>query len=395
MIQVYADDELVYDSRLASLELVDLVSETGLNVGGTAEIVMPRAHPAYNAFTSSRTVVTIFRDGLLRFRGRVLYHEDEFYGQRTVICEGELCFLRDGIIRPCSFNDEPKNIFTSVLEDYNSQVEPFKQFVVGEITVTDEAGTVELEILAAETAQDTINRLLDRCGGYIRFSSNDDGQRVINWYASLEKQSNQTIEFGENLLDFASTGSDTTDLATGLIPYGAKNSKTGKLVTIESVNDGKDYILADDAIAVFGTIMTTKTWNDVTDPAALLEKAKAYLEEAKMYITSLELTALDLSYLDKSLDSFADGDQIRVISIPHGVDEYFQLTKLKERYLYPAQSTISLGKEKPSLTAGDVAGDVGSHSALENTQAQIVQNSTNMEQRMDAFETRLKALEGA
>lgn len=394
MIQVYADDELVYDSRMEKLDLVDLSSETGLNIGGTAQIVMPQNHPAYNLFTSSRTVVTIFRDGKLRFRGRSLYHENTLYGQRTITCEGEMCFLRDGIIRPTSFHDEPKNIFAAVIEDYNGQVEPFKRFVVGEVTVTDEAGTIDLENSTAETAQDTVNRLLDRCGGFIRFSTNEDGLRVINWYATLDRQSNQTIEFGENLLDFTSTGSDTTELATGLIPYGARDSKTGKMVTIESVNDGKDYILAEDAVAIFGTIMATKTWNDVTDPAALLEKAKAYLDEAKMYITSLELTALDLSYLDKSLDSFTEGDMIRVISVPHGIDEYFQLTKLKERYLTPAKGSISLGKDKPSLTVGDVAGDTSGHTALENTKVQLVKESTSVEQRLTAVEEKLKALEG-
>ena len=70
MIQVYADGVLAYDSRLEGYALAGLKITNGLNVGGTAEIILPRDHPAYNYFVAYKTVVTIYRDGVLRFRGR-------------------------------------------------------------------------------------------------------------------------------------------------------------------------------------------------------------------------------------------------------------------------------------------------------------------------------------
>ena len=87
MIQVYADNSLVYDSRLEDYSLLGLKVTTGLNKGGTAEIVMPPHHPAYNIFSSYKTVVTVYRDGLLLFRGRSLYPMDDFYNRRTITCE--------------------------------------------------------------------------------------------------------------------------------------------------------------------------------------------------------------------------------------------------------------------------------------------------------------------
>ena len=84
MIQLYADDTLVYDSRLKDYALLGLQSKGGLNKGGTATILMPPGHPAYNSFTSYRTVVTIYRDGKLRFRGRALYPTDDFMLRRTI-----------------------------------------------------------------------------------------------------------------------------------------------------------------------------------------------------------------------------------------------------------------------------------------------------------------------
>ena len=50
MIQAYADGELFYDSRLEEYALLGLTATVGLNKGGTASIVLPPHHPAYNRF---------------------------------------------------------------------------------------------------------------------------------------------------------------------------------------------------------------------------------------------------------------------------------------------------------------------------------------------------------
>ena len=355
-VRVFADGELAYDSRLEEYDLLGLTAERGLNIGGTAQIIMPPGHPAYGFFVGHKTIVTIYRGNVLRFRGRALYNSDTHYGQRTVTCEGELCLLRDGIHRPHLYTSTPAKIFRHLIRMYNDQVESWKQFSIGVVTVTDPNGYVRLESEDAETILDTINKLLERCGGYITFTTLADGSRAINWLASLDQRSSQTIELGENLQDFTSTGANTTNLATALVPYGAKNEETKKRITIESVNGGKDYIMAEDAKAVRGTIYTTATWNDVTEPANLLKKAKEYLAESKLFITSLELSALDLSYVDKDIDSFTEGDMIRVVSPPHNVNEDFQLSKIKEDFLRPNNGRITMGKEIQSLTGADVAG---------------------------------------
>ena len=374
MIQVYADDRLVYDSRLEELDLLGLTVTTGLNVGGTAEIVMPAGHPAYSFFTSYKTVVTIYRDGVLRFRGRALYPAVNFLGDKTITCEGELCFLRDSINRPYKYQASPRSIFVTLVYAHNAQQpNPAKQFKVGDVTVVDSNDYVLLESESAETILDTLSKAVERCGGYVTFTSNDDGTRSIHWLAEIGDQSGQVIEFGENLLDFASTGANTKNLATGLVPYGARNEETKKRITIESVNGGKDYILAEDAIDERDVIMGTKTWDDVTIPANLLKKAQAYLQEAKLFITSLTLTALDLSYMDRSIDTFTVGDRVGVVSAPHGVNETFQLTQLTEDLLNPANSRITLGKDVLSLTGEDVAVDRRGQSALDSVQVRVNQ----------------------
>ncbi len=350
MIQLYADDLLVYDSRDESTAIKGLKAQIGLNKGGAASIILPPGHHAYNAFTSYRSVVTIYRDGVLRFRGRALYPTDDFTLTRTITCEGERCFLRDGIHRPYTYTDTPKNIFTQVIGLYNAQVEAFKQFVVGTIDgINNDAITLESE--EAETFAATVDKLVELCGGNIIFTTNFAGQRVINWYADTSYSNQQMIEFGENLIDFSRTTANS-DLATRIIPYGAKDEATGKRLTID--NDGLDYIQDDEAVALRGVITKAVYWDEILTTEALLTKAQQYLNDSKNLIESIELTAIDLSLIDKNIDTFRVGDIIKVRSKPHGVDDEFQLTEQSLDFLNPQNDRIVLGKSVASLTGADI-----------------------------------------
>lgn len=375
MIQVYADDVLVYDSRLEDYALLGLTCTQGLNKGGTASIVMPQHHPAYNSFTSYKTVVTIYRDGLLLFRGRALYPMDDFYNRRTIICEGERCFLRDGVHRPYIYQDGPAAIFTAVMELYNAQVDDFKRFKVGTITATDPNNYLRMESESALSFADVIDKLVERCGGYIVFTTNAEGERVINWYAELTYRSGQVIEFGENLMDFARSSSNP-DLATVIIPYGAKDETTGKRVDITSANNGLDFIQDYDAVALRGVIAKAVYWDDITTPTNLLAKAQQYLADSKLMVTSLTLSAVDLSDMDKNIDTFQVGDYIQVRSLPHGVDEPFQLTDRTYDLLNPANGKVTLGKDVATLSGADAAGDKRSASDLQRVEQNIRSNFT-------------------
>ena len=364
MIQIYADGTLTYDSRLDDYGLAGLQVTTALNKGGTASIIMPPGHPAYDLYTSYKTVVEIYRDGSLQFRGRVLYPADDFYNRRTIVCEGELCFFQDAVARPYLYQTDPATIFGNLIAEYNAQVQPDKQFKVGTVTVVDDNDYVRLESESAAPLSEALDKLLERCGGYIVFTTDpSDNKRTVNWYASLGYHSGQAIEFGGNLLNFARSGANT-ELATVIIPYGAKDEETGTVLTIESVNNGLDYIEDTAAIALRGRITKAVFWDDVTTAANLLSKAQQYLAQSRYIITTLELSALDLSYLDKSIDSYQVGDTIRVRSKPHQVDEDFQLTERTEDYLNPGNSKIVLGKDIRTLTDADVAGDNNSLSEL-------------------------------
>lgn len=356
IVQVYADDVLVYDNRLEDYALLTLQVQAKAESGGSASIQMPRTHPAYSRFVSLKTIVEILRDGEMIFRGRALYPSDDFDGSRTVTCESERCFFSDAVMRPYIYRTDPASIFSDIIAIYNEQVNVEKRFTVGSVTVTDDNDYVRMESDSAASIAETLRKLVDLCGGYITFGTNADGNRTVNWVSELSHYSTQNIELGENLLDLARTD-NASDLATVLIPYGAKDEETGERVTIESVNGGKDYIEAEDAIALRGRIVKSVTWDSVTLPTNLLKKATAYLAEAKLITTQLTLSAIDLSAMNKDIDTFSVGDLVHVKSKVHGVDADYLLLERSYDLLNPASDTVTLGKSYTTLTGSAESDD--------------------------------------
>ena len=391
MIQVYADSDLVYDSRLEDYRLLALSYTTGVSISGMAIIKMPQNHPAFNRFVSYRTMVTIYRDGVLLFRGRALIPSDDFYNNRTITCEGERGFFLDSVIEPYLYQDSPANIFKALIETHNAQVDDFKRFKLGSVTVTDANDYVRLESESAEPTADVLDKLIERCGGYLIFETNAQNERVVKWLSEIGRANNQPIEFGENLTDYTRTDS-TEQPVTRIYPYGAADDE-GKRVTIDDVNNGIRYVEDAEAVALRGVIGAAVYWDDVTEPLNLLRKATAYLDEHKKILTSLQLTAVDLSLLDKSLDMYLPADRVDVISRPHGVDESYILMEKTEDLLSTMVGSIVLGKEKKSLTGLGVAADKKNTSQLQRMTTQIRANYTaNVTAAIEASEVRMANL---
>jgi hypothetical protein len=164
-------------------------------------------------------------------------------------------------------------------------------------------------------------------------------------------------------------------------------------LTIESVNNGLDYIQDDEAVALRGRIVRPVIWDDVTVAENLLRKGQDWLDVNRNLITALKLSALDLSYMDKSIDSYMVGDLIRVKSKPHRVDDDFLLNEREEDLLDPANGTISLGKEQSTLTGADVAGDFNSLSQLHKVKHDIkAEYTANMAKVAEETERTLRTL---
>ena len=448
MYSIYADGVCFYNDAFSLEELSVLEPKLTMedNAAGSLSFRLPLCNTAYNSLIRLATDISVEKDGKEIWAGRVLTEDLDFWNNRSVYCEGELAFLNDSSQMQKKYHGTIRGFLESVIHVHDQQVKADRQFQVGAVTVElDEPADFVTDY---HKTMEVVNSLVETYGGHLRIRK-ENGVRYLDYLSddSLEGI-DQLIEFGKNLLDFTKSW-DSTDYATAILPLGSK--KTGSstnttanpgeelgayYLTVESVNDGKLYVENAAAVAKYGWIERVIRYDDETDPAALLSKAKSYLsqfqngevtvvlpygaflgateeepetdetitglesyvtvesvnqgsifvasselvdkygwiiqivnfddadtpaellERAKKYLLDLqfdamqlELSALDLHYLNPEIKDIRLLDKIRVLSRPHQLDAWFTLTRLEIPLDSPESSQFTLGDTvKTSLT---------------------------------------------
>lgn len=362
MYQLFCDGALLYDPRHPDYALSDLRCELEVNKTGALTFLLPPTHPMYNSIRKLKSEISLYQDGEWLYSFRVLNMEGNFQNVQTVTCEGELAFLLDSIQRPAEYhNTSVADYFATLIANHNSDVGEDKQFTVGAVTVTDPNDSL-YRFSSYESTWETIEeKLLDRLGGYIRVRR-VNGVRTIDYVADYGSINTQVIRFGSNILDLTNAVRGE-DIATVLIPLGTKNEETDERLTIAAVNDGKDYIEDADAVATYGRIVKVVEFDDVTVASNLLSKGYEQLASQQLPVSTLTLSAIDLHLVDVSMERIKAGDSIRVVSEPHGLDEYMMVQKLVLDLQRPENSTVTLGATRPTL---DQAVTAGQGQALES-----------------------------
>lgn len=377
MYRVYADDQLIYHSKLDGMRIFSPTLEIELNKTGSFLFALYPDHPRYSQIAKLKSIITVYRDDALLFRGRSLETETGWHNERRFSCEGELAYLLDSIIRPYEFSGSVVDYLTRLLDSHNAQVDEEKRFVLGNVTVTDPNDyIVRSSIDYTPTWTEMNAKLLDLLGGYL-IIRHEGGVAYLDYLADITLLAPQSIEFGRNLLDITRKRKGA-DIATVVIPLGAKikddeGKDTETRLTIASVNGGADYVEDADAIAQYGTIVKTVIYDDVTDAENLKTKGKAHLSESVNLPETIELTAADLSAAGVDILSFNLGTQVRVKSKPHGIDALFIVSKLSVNLLDPGANKITLGKT--------VAGLADALAGLSGAQGLILQEVSKTAQK--------------
>lgn len=339
MYRVYADGMLIYHSKMDSMRIFNPSLDLELNKTGAFTFTLYPDHPYYALIGKMKSIITVYQGGFLLFRGRVLDEEYGFHNQRSFACEGDTAFLLDSIQRPVSFTGTAAEFLQRVLENHNAQVEQNKRFALGSVTVD---GTIAYDEEEYLTSRETLQKgLLDALGGYLM--TRLEGETVyLDYLKEINLLAPQTIEFGKNLMDMKRIRKGA-DIATAVIPLGAKIEGTDRRLTIEAAHDGLDMIVDEDAQAQYGLIVKSVTFDDITDTTELLIKGKAYLAGLVKETDTLDLTAADLATVGMDTTSFHLGTQVQVTSNIHGINQRLQVSKLAINLLEPAQNKLTLG----------------------------------------------------
>ena len=386
MYRIYADNTLIYDSTLEDYRIGKGQITKEADKSGSFVFSVYPDHFYYGQFIQMKTVITVYKSGRIVFRGRILDDTVDYWNTKTLTCEGELGFLQDSVARPFSFEGDHADLFARFIAEHNSQVDDWKKFKVGTVTVVDENEYINRSAGGYGAMLDTMQSALtgSALGGHFYITHGDDGTDPIptlHYVADFPKTASQGIEFGVNLKDYAKKVS-SADLATCVIPLGVSNGSDGERLTIESVNGGKDYIYDANAVAMYGWIVKTVTWDDVTLANHLLTKGRAWLQSKINQVATIELTAIDLHLLDRSIESYNVCEYVHATSRPHGFDAVMLCSRQTMDLLKPENDTVTLGYSSDTLTGASVKLGA-SVSSMGKTMSTIRQDADNISMQVE------------
>lgn len=351
MYRIYCDEELVYDPRDNELRIISGSIVLTLNATGEFTFILPPVHPQFNNIRKLKSVISVYDDEEELYEGRPMNTKTDIYNRVIYTCEGNLAYLLDSVQRPKTYHNlTPQSYLQDKLEQHNSQVEASKRFILGTVEKQSMNYDARQDNQYTNTLETIMDKLVNSNGGYIRVRHQEEG-RYLDYLESYGRVSGQTIRFGENILDLTEHIS-AEGLITVLIPLGKppEGAADGSKLTIASANNGKDYLEDTEAIALYGRITGTHTWEDVTIPENLKRKGEEYLKNARNLSLTIELTAIDLHMVDVDIDRIKLGDMVRVVSAPHGIDRYMLVSKREYNLVDPSQDKIVLGDTLAALT---------------------------------------------
>lgn len=399
MYSVYADDVCIYNDSfmLEDAIIIEPVLTLEANAAGSFELTLPPTNKAYDTVERLKTEIKVKKEVIRNgekvkdeiWSGRIVSDEKDYWNNRKLICEGELAYLNDSTQPMAEYHENKKITITynattgmptrSVDNTFQTNIETFlgalianhnamcvaqhdvidKQFELGIVDAGGGSDTSLYRYTNYEKTIEAINeKLLDKFSGYLMIRK-EGLHRYLDYRdeSSLPVTNTQTIDFGKNLVNFVRSW-NSEEFATVLLPLGARQDTSPiealeDYLTVASVNDGSIYVQNDSLVELFGRIVKVIHWDDVTVAQNLKTKADAYLSSQQYDKMTIELSALDLHYLDPTIQAINLYDKIIVKSKPHGLEDGITLpvTKLEIPLDSPENTVFTLGTDiKTNLT---------------------------------------------
>jgi len=360
MYTIYAGSLCIYNdvNLLDELKIITPTLTMADSAAGSLEITVPTTNVGYDIIQRMKTEIIVKQNGIEIWSGRVLKEGINFLKHRTLYCEGELAYLNDTTQPQAEYHDVTiQSFLESLIGIHNSKVNIEKQFTIGIVTVTDPNNSIFRYTNYEKTIECINDKLLKKFGGHIRIRK-VNGIRYLDYLEDYPNTNTQTIEFGKNLLDFTQN-KDMSEYATVIQPLGARLDTSpiealDAYLTVESVNNGKRFVVSTDAVNEYGWIEKVVSWNDVETADALLTKATKYLTDIQFDNIILEVSAVDFNCINIETESIKLLDEMRVLSKPHGMDRYFPVSKIVLQLDKPSNTKFTMGtSEVISLTSAN------------------------------------------
>src|SRR5690625_77562 len=319
-------------------------------------------NPAYGKLKPLKTLVKVLntKTNNYEFEGRVLAPDetmdDTGLYDAAYVCEGELAYLHDSQQRHLEYRGTPEDLFITILNYHNQQVEDYKMFHPGTFEVTTSTDNIYIYLSAEKTTFEEIeDKILTRVGGELRIRK-ENGVRYLDVLERVGEDKTTEIRIAKNLRSI-SRRVDPTEIISRLTPLGTRiesededaTDASQARLTIDDVNNGLPYSDREDLIAEFGIIGGSITWDDITLPSRLLSTALTWINNQKVALYQYEISALDLSLIGLDIDGFDIGNSHPVINPIMNIDESLRIVGKTTDINNPQDSSLKIGDKFKGL----------------------------------------------
>ena len=361
MYKILCDNSILYHPLMEEYPLTAGKLQQEVNKAGTLTLTVPEENKHYSLPKLRTSIITLYDDDELLFRGIPFSPSRDLFLNNELTVVGELFFFNDSIqLAFKEYVGPVEQLFRKAIEYHNLQVDSWKQFKVGRVTVKNDTATGDI-VRSSDHAMNTWEFLQEKfikpLGGYLYIRHEKDGV-YIDYLDDVNYQINQDVEQCINLID-ASEVVNSDELATVLVPYGARikdeeGNETDERISIESVNEGKISIENTKAIAIYGRITKTVTYDDITDPFNLKKAAERDLAISVVSRT-LEVKAADLGKAAKESDvrvqSFRVGRKVNIKIDRMGINQRMLIKHLTLDLFAPENTTLQIGNTAKDFTS--------------------------------------------
>ena len=320
----------------------------GRNKAGSLTFTLCPGASGYDEIQMLKMPVECYRDDTCVFYGRIIGCQKDDYNCKTITCEGTLSFLHDVPCDPFSLNLEGEDVveqmLSFLLDMYNAKADAWKRIVLGTVTVHEPTNALNRYTREVNTDmfEAITNKTCDSPLGGVLQIRREHGVTYLDYLADSDLVSTQGIEFGKNLLSVAQE-QNAENVFTIIVPYGNENEETGERVTIESINDGRNYIESAEGIEKYGGIWKVVEYEGVASPEVLYRRAQADLAIGITGPIAFTVNAVDLNLIDKTIEPIRCGYLIPIVSDPHGINQYIICEAQEIKIDEPTESTFEFG----------------------------------------------------
>ncbi|MGK0551893.1 phage tail protein [Enterococcus faecalis] len=274
-----------------------------------------------------------------------------------ISCENELAYLIDSIqVFQETNNQTVSSFLETLLHEHNSQVEPYKRFYLGKVTVNPGTDTIYRGISTGTTLDNIKDKLLSRLGGFLTCSKYE-GKLYLNYLSNVGTTQEIPIRLGKNVLE-AQREYSPDGLFTRVYPFGKEiempddkqNEFGNPRIDIACVNGGKKYLDNLELVNQFGVMGKAVVFDDVSDKNILKQKGQEELMKQGLQTIGWTLSVVDLGLIDIAYDRIHLGDKYPIDIPLISANETLQVLQKQINIAEPHKSNLTFGKQQIKLS---------------------------------------------